>query len=64
MHLFEMVIKELPIEIKTVIYALLISFSHSKTENAYFWNDNLVSVQTPGMTFRFEEGSKINTLVG
>ena len=64
MNLFEMVIKELPIEIKTILYAILVSFNNTKNENAYFWNDNIVSVQTPGMTFRFEEGSNINTLVG
>lgn len=63
MNLFEMVIKELPIEIKTILYTILVSFNNTKSENAYFWNDNITSVQTPGMTFRFEEGSNINTLV-
>ena len=63
MNLFEMVIKELPIEIKTIIYTILISFNNTKSDNAYFWNDNIVSINTPGMAFRFEEGSNINTLV-
>jgi hypothetical protein len=58
-----MVIKELPIEIKTIIYTLLISFNNAKNENAYIWNDNIASIQTPGMAFRFDEGSNINTLV-
>ena len=59
-----MVIKELPIEIKTIIYTILISFDNTKSDNAYFWNDNIVSINTPGTAFRFEEGSNINTLVG
>lgn len=63
MNLFQMVIKELPIEIKTIIYTILISFNTAKNENAYKKIDNMVSIQTPGMTFRFDEGSNINTLV-
>ena len=58
-----MVIKELPIEIKTIIYTILVSFDNVKQENAYFWNENIVSIQTPNYAFRFDENSKINTLV-
>jgi hypothetical protein len=62
-NLFKMVIKELPVEIKTIIYTLLISFNNTKTENAYILNENIASIQKPTMAFRFEDGSKINTLV-
>ena len=58
-----MVIKELPIEIKTIVYTILISFNNTKNENAYFWNHNIAKEKNPVKSFRFEEGSNINTLV-
>lgn len=63
--LFLNVIKGLPIEIKTIFYAILISFYGEKTDNAYFWNANITSVNVPiEKAFRFVDDPNINTLVG
>lgn len=58
-----MVINEFPIEIKTVIYSILISFNNIKSENAYFWNENVTSIKAQRPAFRFDDGADINTLV-
>ena len=62
--LFSVIIKEFPVEIKTIIHSILISFSDTKSSNTVFREDNYSSISNPiRAEINFDDLETIETMV-